>query len=85
MGLIPESGRSPGEENGNPLQYSGLENTGQRSLAGNSPWGRAEQARLSDSACTPDALNLVCFAWLCLPFGSSVPPGPDGPQYQVPH
>ena len=22
MGLIPESGRSPGEENGNPLQYS---------------------------------------------------------------
>ena len=26
MGLIPESGRSPGEENGNPLQYSCLEN-----------------------------------------------------------
>ena len=25
-GLIPESGRSPGEENGNPLQYSCLEN-----------------------------------------------------------
>ena len=25
MGLIPESGRSPGEGNGNPLQYSGLE------------------------------------------------------------
>src|SRR5574341_408764 len=24
--LIPESGRSPGEENGNPLQYSCLEN-----------------------------------------------------------
>ena len=23
---IPESGRSPGEENGNPLQYSCLEN-----------------------------------------------------------
>ena len=23
---IPESGRSPGEENGNPLQYSYLEN-----------------------------------------------------------
>ena len=22
LGLIPESGRSPGEENGNPLQYS---------------------------------------------------------------
>ena len=25
-GLIPESGRSPGERNGNPLQYSCLEN-----------------------------------------------------------
>ena len=26
FGLIPELGRSPGEENGNPLQYSGLGN-----------------------------------------------------------
>ena len=26
VGLIPGSGRSPGEENGNPLQYSCLEN-----------------------------------------------------------
>ena len=26
MGPIPESGRSPGEGNGNPLQYSCLEN-----------------------------------------------------------
>ena len=26
MGLIPVSGRSPGEGNGNPLQYSCLEN-----------------------------------------------------------
>ena len=26
-GSIPESGRSPGEENGNPLQYSCLENS----------------------------------------------------------
>ena len=26
MGLIPESERSPGEGNGNPLQYSCLEN-----------------------------------------------------------
>ena len=25
-GLIPGLGRSPGEENGNPLQYPGLEN-----------------------------------------------------------
>ena len=26
LGLIPGSGRSPGEGNGNPPQYSGLEN-----------------------------------------------------------
>ena len=36
-GLIPGSGRSPGEGNGKPLQYSCLENSiGQRSLAGHS-------------------------------------------------
>ena len=35
LGSIPGSGRSPGEGNGNPLQYSCLENPhGQRSLAG---------------------------------------------------
>ena len=28
LGSIPWSGRSPGEGNGNPLQYSCLENTG---------------------------------------------------------
>ena len=27
VGMIPGSGRSPGEENGNPLQYSCLENS----------------------------------------------------------
>ena len=33
----------PGEGNGNPLQYSCLENlTGQRSLVGYSPWGHKE-------------------------------------------
>ena len=29
-GLIPGSGRSPGEANGNPLQYSCLENSTHR-------------------------------------------------------
>ena len=29
-GLIPGSGRSPGEGNGNPLQYSCLENSMER-------------------------------------------------------
>ena len=43
-GLIPGSGRSPGEGNGTPLQYSCLENPidGWRSLAGCSPRGRKE-------------------------------------------
>ena len=27
LGLIPKSGRLPGEGNGKPLQYSGLENS----------------------------------------------------------
>ena len=31
-GLIPRSGRSPGEENGNPLQYSCLENSMDRGV-----------------------------------------------------
>ena len=42
-GSVPGSGRSPGEGNGNPLQYSGLENPqGWRSLAGYCPWGCRE-------------------------------------------
>ena len=42
-GLIPVSGRSPGEGSGNPLQYSCLENPHrQRSLVGYSSWGHKE-------------------------------------------
>ena len=43
MNSIPGSGRSPGEGNGNPLQYSCLKNPyGWRSLAGYSPKGCKE-------------------------------------------
>ena len=43
LGLIPELGRSSGEGNGDPLQYSSLKNPhGQRSLAGYRPWGCKE-------------------------------------------
>ena len=43
MGLIPGSGRSPRERQGNPLQYSCLENPHrQRILVVYSPWGRKE-------------------------------------------
>ena len=42
-GLIPELGRSPWGGNGDPLQYSCLENPhGQRSLVGYGPWGCQE-------------------------------------------
>ena len=38
-GSVLGLGGSPGEGNGNPLQYSCLENPdGQRNLAGHSPW-----------------------------------------------
>ena len=42
MQTVAELGRSPGEGNGNPLQYSCLENPMDResSLVGYSPWGR---------------------------------------------
>ena len=46
LGSIPGSGISPGGRNGNPLQYSCLENSmefyGQRSRLGYSPWGGKE-------------------------------------------
>ena len=39
-GSIPGSGRYPGEENGNPRQYSCLANSTEE--AGEPPWGRKE-------------------------------------------
>ena len=49
-GSLPGSGRSPGEGNGNPLQYCCLEKSpGQRSLEGYSPWDPKRVAH--DRAC----------------------------------
>ena len=42
LGSIPELGRSPGEGNGYPLQYSDLENSMAEDLTGYSPWGGKE-------------------------------------------
>ena len=43
VGSIPGSGRSPGEGNDNPLQYSCLENPmGGGDCVGYSPWGHKE-------------------------------------------
>ena len=41
-GSILRSGRIPVGGNGNPFQYSCLENTTDQSLAGYSPWGCME-------------------------------------------
>ena len=42
-GLIPRLGRYSGEGNGNPVQYSCLENSmNKRSMVSYSPWGRKE-------------------------------------------
>ena len=47
LGLILELGRSPGEENDNPLQHSCLENPGWRSLVGYNSWGH-KQLNMTD-------------------------------------
>ena len=41
-GSIPGLGRSPGEGNGYPLQYSCLEKSMDRSLVGYNSWGHKE-------------------------------------------
>ena len=66
-GLIPESGRSSGERNGYPLQYSCLENSmdRERSQVGYSPWGCKE----SD---TPAQLTLSLFQFQKLLFSQPV-------------
>ena len=51
LSSIPGSGRSPGEGNGNPLQYSCLKNPMARgAIAGYSPWGRKE-LDMTEHAC----------------------------------
>ena len=42
MGSIPGLERSPGVGNGNPLQYSCLENSMDRGAAGFNPWSHRE-------------------------------------------
>ena len=48
LGLIPGSGRSPGEGNGNPLQYSCLENPMDRGDWWATVHGAATQTQLSN-------------------------------------
>ena len=70
-GSIPGLGRSPGEGNGNPLQYSCLENPhGQRSLVGCSPWGckesdMTEHASPPITRCCGPAVVWARDFWIC--------------------
>ena len=48
LGLIPGSGRSPGEGNGSLLQYSCLENSMDRGAWRARPWDHKESTWLSD-------------------------------------
>ena len=57
LGLIPGSGRSPGEGNGNPLQYSCLENPMDRGAWWATVYGVAKsRTRLSDFTHSLDSI-----------------------------
>ena len=64
MGLIPGLGTSSGEGNGYPLQYSCLENSRQRSLAGPSPWGCKELNTAEQLSFSLDAEADALIPWL---------------------
>ena len=60
--LIPESGRSPGEESGNPLQYSCLENSLDRAAWWATVHGVAKsRTQLSTHTCAHFTSLLVRF------------------------
>ena len=68
---------SPGDGNGNPLQYPGLENPhGQWSLVDYSPWGRKESdrtERLSTAQQTSDSQRHLFFCPCHVACGNLVP------------
>ena len=57
LGSIPGLGRSPGEGNGYPFQYSGLENSTDYVVHGVTK----SQTRLSDFHCTSQGRTNLCF------------------------
>ena len=58
MSSIPKSGRSPGEGNDNPLQYSCLENP-TAEPGGLSPWAAKNWTRLSIYTAAPEGTDAV--------------------------
>ena len=65
LGLIHGSGRSPGEGNGNPLQYSCLENPMDRGAWQATIHGIAKsRTRLSDFTLSLSLKAFICRIWL---------------------
>ena len=66
MGLIPGSARSPGEENGNPLQYFTWEIPWIEAVVGYSPWVTSSLTQLSmhvhRHSTSLDAVTPTCVA-----------------------
>ena len=74
LGSIPGSGRSPGEGNGNPLQYSCRENSMDRGVWWATVHGIAKsRTRLSNFTLTFNVLNQSAFVQL---IGRQSAPGP---------
>ena len=68
-GFNPWVGKIPWVGNGNPFQYSCLENHGQRSLMGYSPWGRKELDMTEHTTPPPQWLALMPLGHLYVFFG----------------
>ena len=87
-GSIPGSGRSPGEGNGNPLQYSPGKSHGRRSLIGYSPWGHEEsdttqlQQQIQLNIHLPCVGRYVCVSMYTSAHANSVVRACSSPQVQ---
>ena len=61
MALIPERERSPGEGNGNPLQYSCLENPMDRGAW----WATVQRVAESQTGLSDFTFTFILSAWGC--------------------
>ena len=62
MRLIPGSGRSPGEGNGNPLQFSCLENSMDRGVWRTIVHWAAKELDMNEHACMPEFIAMPLFS-----------------------